>query len=133
MAIRDVAVLALYNDDGQILLQHRDKNMERLPDHWAFFGGGIESEETPEQALEREILEELEYRVRTPELMYVQKFMYRADENTKYVFAEKFDDSQRLTQHEGDAMKWMRFEDLDGLLIVDHDRLALAKIRELGN
>ena len=63
MAVRNVSVLALYNDQKEILLQHRSKDALRLPDYWAFFGGGIEGEETPEQAIAREILEELEIKM----------------------------------------------------------------------
>ena len=66
MAIRNVSVLGLYNDKKEILLQHRSKDAKRLPDHWAFFGGGLEQGETPEQAMARESIEELEYRVMKP-------------------------------------------------------------------
>ena len=58
MRVVYVAAAALYNDQGQILLAQRpeDKAMAGL---WEFPGGKIESEETPEQALVRELSEEL--------------------------------------------------------------------------
>ncbi|HIH17265.1 MAG: 7,8-dihydro-8-oxoguanine triphosphatase [archaeon GW2011_AR6] len=58
---RDVAVIILYDNKKRILLQHRGKNSPRLPGYWAFFGGGIEKGETPEQAVRRECKEELNY------------------------------------------------------------------------
>ena len=130
MAVRNVSVLGLYNDKKEILLQHRSKDAKRLPDHWAFFGGGIENGETPEQALARESIEELEYRVMKPQLLYVQKFTFEESVNTKYVFVERYDPSQTLIQHEGLEMGWWKFSDLDKLLIIDHDRLALSKIQD---
>ncbi|MBX4198493.1 NUDIX domain-containing protein [Candidatus Parcubacteria bacterium] len=130
MAARNVSVLGLYNDQGEILLQHRSKDAIRLPDYWAFFGGGIEKDETPEQALARELHEELEYSVKAPVLIFSQKFIYKEDENTKYVYIERFNPDKPLVQHEGQEMKWWKFEDMDHLLIVDHDRIALAKIKE---
>lgn len=133
MATRNVAVLALYNNQKEILLQHRSKDTLRLPGYWAFFGGGIEERETPEQALAREIHEELEYAVSAPQLIFTQKFNYKDDENTKYVFVEKYEDNKKLIQHEGQGMSWWKFEDLDDLLIVDHDRIALSKIKEFLN
>jgi len=130
MAIRNVSVLVLYNERGEILLQHRSKNAKRLPDHWAFFGGGIEEGEKPKQTLRREILEELEYSVHNPKLVFVQKFTWKGDKNTKYVFVDNFDAAQSLVQHEGQGMRWWKFEDLKDLLIVEHDKEALAKVEE---
>jgi mutator protein MutT len=42
-----------------VLLQKRSADAERLPGLFGFFGGGVEIGESPEQALVREILEEL--------------------------------------------------------------------------
>ena len=130
MAVRNISVLVLYNDQKEILLQHRSKDAARLPDYWAFFGGGIEGNETPEQAITREIIEELEYPVASPQLILAQKFTYKEDENTKYVFVEKYNPAHPLIQHEGQEMRWLKFEDLEELLIVDHDRIALLEIKK---
>jgi len=130
MAVRNVAVLLLYNDRREILLQHRSPDAERLPNYWAFFGGGIEGTESPEQALAREIREELEYAVNAPRLIVTHQVTYKGQEILKYVFVEKYDTHQRLVLHEGQGMAWWRFEDLAGLLIIDHDRIALAQVRE---
>ncbi|MGA7325848.1 MAG: NUDIX domain-containing protein [Rhodomicrobium sp.] len=129
MAARNVSVLALYNDQKEILLQHRSKDSPRLADHWAFFGGGIEGEETPEQALAREIYEELEYPVSCPRIMFIQTYTHKENESTKYVFVEKYNPDISLVQHEGQDMRWWKFDELNELLIVDHDRIALAEIQ----
>ena len=130
MATRNVSVLILYNKDKEILLQHRAKDAKRLPDYWAFFGGGIEDGETPEQALRREIFEELEYKVLNPTKVLVQKFTHNEDENTKYVFVEEYDYSQPLLQHEGQNKGWWKFDDLEQLKIVDHDKVTLTEIKK---
>ncbi len=54
---RPVAGMAFYRD-GKILLQDR-RSISKRGEEWGFFGGGIEEGETPEQALVREIDEEL--------------------------------------------------------------------------
>lgn len=41
-------------------MQHRDNNAPYEPNMWGFFGGHIEEGETPEQAVVREIKEELQ-------------------------------------------------------------------------
>jgi 8-oxo-dGTP pyrophosphatase MutT (NUDIX family) len=54
--------IAILMQNQQFLLQLRD-NIPTIvyPGHWAFFGGHIEPDETPEQAVWREIKEEIGY------------------------------------------------------------------------
>ncbi len=55
------AVAILYRN-SQFLLQLRDNNPNILsPGYWAMFGGHIEPDETPEDAVKRELLEEISY------------------------------------------------------------------------
>lgn len=56
-----VAIAILYRG-GQFLLQLRD-NISTIvhPGTWALFGGHLESGETPEEAVKREIKEEINY------------------------------------------------------------------------
>ncbi len=60
MEIRKIAVVIFYTKDNKILLQNR-RNISRVGEEWGFFGGRIEKGETPEQAVVREIKEELDY------------------------------------------------------------------------
>ena len=45
--------------DGEVLLGRRSDGREWLPGAWDVFGGHIDAGETPEDALRRELLEEL--------------------------------------------------------------------------
>jgi 8-oxo-dGTP diphosphatase len=57
---RDVCGVILYTDDGRVLLQQRDdKPTIPYPGCWTFFGGALEAGETPDEAIRRELLEEL--------------------------------------------------------------------------
>ena len=53
----DAVVLILYDEKKNILFQKRDKHALKHPNQWSFFGGAMESNETPKEAVQREALE----------------------------------------------------------------------------
>ena len=57
---RHVVGAILWTDDGRVLLQQRDDRPDlRYPGYWTLFGGQVEEGESPDQAIERELIEEL--------------------------------------------------------------------------
>lgn len=59
-----IAGAMLINAAGDILLQHRDDFPHiAFPNKWSLFGGHVEEGETPEQAVKREIAEEIGYKL----------------------------------------------------------------------
>jgi 8-oxo-dGTP diphosphatase len=132
MAIRDVSVLILYNATGHILLQHRASDAFRLPNYWAFFGGGIEQGESPTEALERELLEELSYQVQNPYFLMAQHIKDEEDESTKYVFVEHYQD-QPLQLDEGQGMGWFSPDETHQLKMIEHDRDVVKQVRDYLN
>lgn len=78
----EVAIAILYRS-GKFLMQLRDNIPGILyPGYWAFFGGHIEPGETPEEAVKREVFEEIGYIL--PE---VSKFRcYQDDRVMRHVF-----------------------------------------------
>ena len=60
--IHHVVALVLENHQGEILIAKRDKNKHQ-GGLWEFPGGKVESGETRFQALQREIKEELDYKL----------------------------------------------------------------------
>ena len=132
MAARNVSLFILYSPDGKILLQHRSKDALMLPDYWAFFGGGIEKGENPEQALKREVLEELSYEVQSPLCLATQKFVHKDEEGIKYVFVEKYQ-NHPLTLREGQGMGWFLPDETEKLKMMDCDRTVILQIRDYLN
>ena len=59
-AMKHVAHVLLFDRDARLVIYLRDNKPEiPFPGHWDFFGGHLEAGETPEDALVREVEEEL--------------------------------------------------------------------------
>lgn len=87
--IRKNALGILVNDDRQILLVKRNPNIEQWqPGKWALVGGGVEDNETPEEACIREIKEEVNFDVKN---IREKCKLQRNSDSTEYIFIGKFD------------------------------------------
>jgi 8-oxo-dGTP pyrophosphatase MutT (NUDIX family) len=61
----DAVAAIIQVEDGRYLMQHRDSAPEIwYPDHWGCFGGAVHTGEDPQDALQREVYEELEFKLR---------------------------------------------------------------------
>lgn len=125
--VRKIAIIILYNDRGEVLLQHRTKDAPVLPDYWAFFGGGIENDETPEEAVRRECFEELSYQLSHPKLIGFDQVVHEGQSFLLHVFIERYDGS-RLILGEGQAMGWFAPNVTKDLLMSEHDRAILKTV-----
>ena len=124
MSARVVSVVILYDTEGRILLQHRTKDAPTFPNYWAFFGGGLEEGETPEQAVRRESLEELAYQLRSPLVLVEKNFVHDGSDYTMHVFTEHYDGSP-ITLGEGQGFAWYFPSETEPLLMNDHDRWVI--------
>jgi 8-oxo-dGTP diphosphatase len=58
--LKQIAQVLLFDRDRRLVIYLRDDNPEiPFPNHWDLLGGHLEDGETPEQALVREIKEEI--------------------------------------------------------------------------
>lgn len=124
---RDIAALLLVDGSGRILLQLRTKDAPFFPGWWGFFGGGVETGETPREALRREAEEELAYRVRAPLLALSMPYQHQHARGILHVFLEPYDPSQLLELREGQGMGWFFPREVEKLHITPHDLAALLQ------
>lgn len=80
----------LVENHFEFYLSHRSKTAKQYPGNWSFWGGGIEENETPEQALIREIQEELNWK---PDEYEFLGTYYDSMPNEKFIFFTRIDDS----------------------------------------
>lgn len=91
--MKKIAAVILENNKEEILLYLRDnKSSIPFPDHWDLFGGHIEEGETPEEALVREVKEELDYDLK--DYKFFREYDCKEGDvapNIKYVYIGKID------------------------------------------
>jgi 8-oxo-dGTP pyrophosphatase MutT (NUDIX family) len=102
------ALMVLPN--GDYLLQHRDDCPDIFfPGFWANFGGALDEGETPEQALRREILEELQFEIKAADFFCTLAMDFRfcglgcISRHFYEVLIDR-DDISRMRQLEGQGM-----------------------------
>jgi 8-oxo-dGTP diphosphatase len=103
-------VAAIIKDGDRILATQRGYG--DFKDGWEFPGGKIESGETPQQALKREIKEELDTEITVRDLLTVVEHDYSEFHLTMQCFLCLVD-SGHLTLKEHKAAKWLTKDKLD--------------------
>ncbi|MDO4394334.1 MAG: (deoxy)nucleoside triphosphate pyrophosphohydrolase [Bacillota bacterium] len=97
---------------------------------WEFPGGKIEAEETPEDALVREIKEELDADIKVGELIDTIDYDYpNFHLNMQCFRCELMSQHMELKEHE--AAKWLTRDELNGVHWLPADITIIEKIRNL--
>ena len=102
--ITEVAVGVLLRPDGQFLLTSRPAG-KVYAGHWEFPGGKVEAGETVEQALARELREELGIEIGGAQRWKVEIFDY-PHALVRLNFCKVFDWTGELRMLEGQQMAW---------------------------
>ncbi len=119
------AVIVLYDDNGRALLQQRTDDAKKLPGYWAFFGGGIEKEESPKDAVVRESYEELRVSLVSPKLVLEREFNIKDEQGYMYVFVHPIENKNLIELHEGQGLGWFFFHEVKYLTMIEHDKEIL--------
>ena len=97
---------------------------------WEFPGGKIESGESPEYALEREIKEELDAKIRVGELFDTIEYDYpNFHLSMKCFLCSLISDQLTLREHE--AAKWLTKENLSSVEWLPADITIIDKLKSL--
>ncbi|MBR5030980.1 MAG: 8-oxo-dGTP diphosphatase MutT [Muribaculaceae bacterium] len=106
----EVVAAIIRDDKGRIFATQRGYGA--MKDGWEFPGGKIEPGETPEQALKREISEELDTEIEVGQLLHIVEWDYPEFHLTMHCYWCRVK-SGKLTLKEHEAAKWLSIDKLD--------------------
>ena len=99
---------------------------------WEFPGGKVEPDETPQQALKREIMEELSTEIKIGELIDTIEFDYPTFHLSMDCFWAEVITGQ-LELKEAEAAKWLTKDQLESVAWLPADITLIDKIRQYMN
>lgn len=116
--MKKIAAIILENDKGEILLYLRDNKPNiPFPHYWDLFGGHVEEGETVEEALVREVKEELDYDLKEYAFFKEYKCLEGdAYPNIKYVYVGKVNvPIEELILQEGEKLQFFSKEEISNV------------------
>lgn len=122
------AIIKAVNENGEPIIFATQRGYGDLKGGWEFPGGKIEEGETPQEALVREIKEELETEISVGELIDTIEYDYPTFHLSMDCFwAEIVSGDLVLTEHE--AAKWLAKNELDSVEWLPADITLIDKIK----
>ena len=122
------AIIKTVNENGEPIVFATQRGYGDFKGGWEFPGGKIEEGETPQEALVREIKEELETEIAVGELIDTIEYDYPTFHLSMDCFwAEIVSGDLVLTEHE--AAKWLTKEELNSVEWLPADITLIDKIK----
>ena len=108
------AVIRKVDADGRDVIFATQRGYGEFKDGWEFPGGKVEPGESPQEALKREICEELEAEIEVGELIETVEYDYPAFHLSMDCFWCKLI-SDDLKLKEAEAARWLALSELQGV------------------
>lgn len=122
------AIIKAVNENGEPIIFATQRGYGDLKGGWEFPGGKIEEGETPQEALVREIKEELETEILVGDLIDTIEYDYPTFHLSMDCFlAVIVSGNLVLTEHE--AAKWLTRDELDSVEWLPADITLIEKIK----
>ena len=123
------AVITAANENGEKMIFATQRGYGEFKDGWEFPGGKVEPGETPQAALKREIMEELETEIEVGDLIETIEYDYPTFHLAMDCFwAEIVKGDLVLKEHE--AAQWLNKKSMNDVDWLPADITLIEKIRE---
>ena len=123
----EVVAAIIRDDEGRVFATQRGYG--EWQDFWEFPGGKMEPGESPEEALMREIWEELETRIEVEQLVTTVEYDYPRFHLTMHCFWCHVE-SGSLILKEHEAARWLSRENLDTVNWLPADKIVIKRIQD---
>ena len=124
------AIIKAVNENGETIIFATQRGYGDFKGGWEFPGGKIESGETPQEALKREIIEELDTEVSVGELMDTVEYDYPQFHLSMDCFwCQIVRGNLVLKEHE--AARWLTKDELNNVEWLPAEITLIEKIRNL--
>jgi 8-oxo-dGTP diphosphatase len=123
-----ISTAAIVVRNGKLLVLRRSSGS--IAGSWEFPGGKVDSGESPEQALARELREELGVKAEVREELARASFEHRNRHFELRAFRVELDGTGFvLTDH--DAVRWLKLHELGSVSLADSDRKLLSTLEDV--
>ena len=121
-------VAAVIIENGKLFTTQRGYG--DFKDGWEFPGGKMEVGETGEEALARELREELEIKVEVGSLIKTVRYSYPKFDLTMHCYQTKIvEGTPKLLEHE--AARWVTKEEIDSVAFLPADLEVIEEVKKL--
>ena len=127
--MKQIEVVAAIIHDDQDRIFATQRGYGDYKDWWEFPGGKMEAGETPEEALKREIWEELETRIVVERLVETVEWDYPQFHLTMHCYLCHVE-SGHLELKEHEAAKWLHKDELESVNWLPADRELVRKLKK---
>ena len=128
--MKQIEVVAAIIVDSENRIFATQRGSGDWKDWWEFPGGKIEPGETPEQALKREIWEELETRISVGQLLQTVEWDYPKFHLTMHCFFCRIE-SGSLTLKEHEAARWLAPDELSSVQWLPADWEVIEMLKKI--
>lgn len=118
----EVVAAIIHDSEGRVFATQRGYG--DMKDGWEFPGGKVESGESPEDALRREIMEELETHIQVEKLLTTVEHDYPKFHLKMHCYLCSIENGH-LTLKEHEAAKWLEKSDLYSVDWLPADRVVV--------
>ena len=123
------AVIKAENKQGQPIIFATQRGYGEFKGGWEFPGGKIEPGETPQEALKREIQEELDTKIKVGSLIDTIEYDYPTFHLSMDCFLAEIE-SGSLVLKEHEAARWLTREELDSVDWLPADVLLIDTLKQ---